>query len=239
MRRAFTLVDVLVSLMIMAILMALLLPTLNAVRETARQVVCRSNVRQVGLGIWQFAEHNSDRIPFSVNAGNERVGGRPWETTTLRMAPDDHLAPNAWDGLGWLYADDVLPTPAIFYCPSHRGPHHYRVYEPVWLQEHGLIMGNFQYRGRGPVGHRLSPAGPTHSTDRLSLIRPEAALVVDSLRSRIEFNHTDGANVLRAGGWVDWYPDREGTISALLPREGENPPPSVIMHLWRELDETP
>jgi prepilin-type N-terminal cleavage/methylation domain-containing protein/prepilin-type processing-associated H-X9-DG protein len=53
-RRAFTLIEVLVVVAIIALLVAILLPALARVRDQARSVVCRSNVRQLMNGMFLY-----------------------------------------------------------------------------------------------------------------------------------------------------------------------------------------
>ncbi len=55
MRRAFTLIELLVVISVIAILIGLLLPAISQSREAARNVICRSNVRQLGVSMFQYA----------------------------------------------------------------------------------------------------------------------------------------------------------------------------------------
>jgi prepilin-type N-terminal cleavage/methylation domain-containing protein/prepilin-type processing-associated H-X9-DG protein len=59
----FTLIELLVVIAIMALLMAILLPVLGRVREQARAVACRSNVKQWGTILALYLEDNEGRFP--------------------------------------------------------------------------------------------------------------------------------------------------------------------------------
>ena len=62
-RSAFTLVELLVVIGIIAVLISLLLPALNRARESAKQVKCLSNLRQLGQAMVAYANENRSRLP--------------------------------------------------------------------------------------------------------------------------------------------------------------------------------
>ena len=55
-RAAFTLIELLVVVAIIAVLISILLPALSAARRASQAVVCRSNMRHVGLGVILYAQ---------------------------------------------------------------------------------------------------------------------------------------------------------------------------------------
>jgi prepilin-type N-terminal cleavage/methylation domain-containing protein/prepilin-type processing-associated H-X9-DG protein len=71
-RHAFTLVELLVVIGIIALLISILLPALNRARESANNVACQANLRQIGQAFYLYADANRDMAPTGEGFGNKR-----------------------------------------------------------------------------------------------------------------------------------------------------------------------
>jgi len=109
--RAFTLIEILVSITIISMLIALLAPALGTARERANRIKCASNLHQVGVAYALYAnDHAGWYWSFGPDLVNS-VGGGGWP-----FAMPEYFDSNGFSN--YLKKSDVL------YCPSRlRRPH--------------------------------------------------------------------------------------------------------------------
>ena len=232
-RRAFTIVDLMVSIAVMTALVAVLLPSLGGVRDAARRTQSASDMRQIGLGLQMFAFDNGGRPPRSVFSGAESSSPvfAPAQTVHLRV---DQMIPvfrdggraldDRWDGLGLLYAQEFLAEPSLFYSPSHRGEFTLDAFADRFDDAPGAIVGNYQYR---ILGQR----------DFLANLPPKLTLIADAMRSRGEYNHADGNNMLKADLSVKWYADADGSLlGSLASSPFDDDADDAVIDAWEALD---
>jgi prepilin-type N-terminal cleavage/methylation domain-containing protein/prepilin-type processing-associated H-X9-DG protein len=101
----FTLIELLVVIAIIALLMGILMPALQRARKQSKGVVCRSNLKQVGMAANLYAEDHNLFIPRSAE-WSAITEMRPWFQCFM-----PYLAQKA--------VDDDYRNVKIFRCPSY------------------------------------------------------------------------------------------------------------------------
>ncbi|MCE5238864.1 DUF1559 domain-containing protein [bacterium] len=109
-RRGFTLIELLVVIAIIAILAAILFPVFAKAREKARQTSCLSNLKQLALGMLQYAQDYDETFPRRSGVGfyDASLGTFNYHTTL-----NVH-----WHGWGTCILPYVKNT-QIYKCPSN------------------------------------------------------------------------------------------------------------------------
>ncbi len=63
-RRAFTLIELLVVIAIIGLLLAIVIPALNKAKEVARELICKTNIRNYALVGALYLEDNDNKFPY-------------------------------------------------------------------------------------------------------------------------------------------------------------------------------
>jgi len=125
-RRAFTLIEVLVVIAVISLMIAILLPVIEEARERARRIKCASNMRQVFIGQETYASDSIEYYPGILGLG-QNVNGGDTSYTASYMNPG-WPAPNT--APRWMRnANNCLPTyisKVVTHCPG--------VFDPNWAQ---------------------------------------------------------------------------------------------------------
>jgi prepilin-type N-terminal cleavage/methylation domain-containing protein/prepilin-type processing-associated H-X9-DG protein len=109
-RRGFTLIEILVVIAIIALLMAVLTPALRKAKESARQTVCKSNLRGIGLGLLLYLQSNDYTM-----ADSSRNNGFFWHNLRGGSRPTNDF--EAYWGTAYI---DYIKDTKVFGCPSFK-----------------------------------------------------------------------------------------------------------------------
>ena len=206
-RRAFTLLELLVSILIITILVAILIPNLQAARRQARRTVCLSHLRTATFSVISYAiDHNEDLPPIGPRRELQGIDGLVSPRELLGVKP----APNGQSlvGLGWLWERD-LPDMSALLCPSAEKSNFSRDHTKLPEPENP-VASDYAY------GISI-PAGEVNQLSKLC----STALIADNFVASDlgeglglgHWSHRIGYNVAFPDGRASFYSDPNGAIA--------------------------
>jgi prepilin-type N-terminal cleavage/methylation domain-containing protein len=205
-RRRFTLIELLVVIAIIAILAALLLPSLAKAKERAKGIACISNLKQVGLVVFMYAEEQSNYIPLGYYGGYYNN-----YYFTGVATPIGSLYPYYYGG--------YIKNPQVWFCPAHIHPYsQYNTSNNPWPPVPGTASrSGYNSRPELKDGTSLLWSGGVCSTlKKLDKIGSQA-IFSDMVHNsnQLSQHHKSFIDVLYSDGSAQGIP-ANGTIKSLL-----------------------
>ena len=187
-RRAFTLLELLVSVGIIAILLIILLPVIVLARRHARDATCKSNLSQIWKAMVMYANNSNETLFVNYS-------------TPLRISNVVYKEQRA-TGLGCLYPA-YLPDYSVLFCTGDpvRGPEWFYGWDN-WETEEGEVQCSYGYRGRQNLVADVNTALTISELDS----NPQKVAVVEfyeTFTSPARVNHPNHINFLRCNGQVE------------------------------------
>jgi len=146
--KGFTLIELLVVIAIIAVLMAIIMPAMRRIKESAKQTICKSNLRNVGLALFMYLDDNDRKLPNYHSAN-----GFLWYDAGGNLLP----LSNSTAYWGIIYKPYLKET-KIFNCPSlRRVPSLIYDVDPDAVQEAAFAL-NFHEDARNKSTNDLRPS---------------------------------------------------------------------------------
>ncbi len=204
-RSGFTLIELLVVIAIIALLAAILFPVFSRARENARKSSCANNLKQIGLGIYQYLQDYDEYYmpPQPLTASTPGAGAT---FMTLAMP--------------------YVKNPQVFVCPSgSRTPataamgdgkdYFWRAPAPPWrsASEGGYgvninVIGTFT-----PAFHMSDATQPTTTALAFDCGWYSGSSPLFDVNVYGAARHLDGINYAYMDGHVKWLKVRDGDLT--------------------------
>ena len=210
--KAFTLVEVLVVTAVIATLLGILVPSLRAGRESARCVVCGTNLRQLQLALDYYATDHKDWFSCAEPENRESVSELHWFMNECLLRYVN--VPVRRDGDGQLVGPQAECP--LLTCPTQRDPARtrddvHREYALSYALNVTLGIGgrpdNDYYRRRAEFRQPCNTLAFTDARGKTN------ALGVVSYHScpqdNFEYRHSDGVNVVFLDSHVERVAHRD------------------------------
>ncbi len=232
--RAFTIFELLVVISIVAILASMMMPVLSRARAAAGRIQCASNLRQLGCALTEYQGDRNDALP-PLSVTSNQMTAQWGEAMAITNPSGSRL-----EGLGLLVGLRYLSDARVLFCPCHRGDHTFEILQSRLSKDSPTITGgaaiysNYHYRSS------KDPLSTSSNGTVLSGNLSSKVLVVDGMKTKLDFNHVTGTNRLKGDGSVDWRLDAGNAIYRSLPTGTQNSfaGGEVFQSAWRWIDGT-
>lgn len=144
--QGFTLIELLVVIAVIALLAAILFPVFAQAREKARQSMCASNMRQMGLGVTMYTQDYDEYLPLAAT-----------QTATSFLNWHHLVDPYVKNNQIWICPSTNLPRVNIYGSPvCHYG------FNSYYLNQ-GIDLNNVFTLNNAPGVSLALPQRPAHT----------------------------------------------------------------------------
>lgn len=225
----FTLIELLVVVAIVGILASLVLTAVSAAEGRAHRIACVSNLKQFGVALYLYADHNDDLLPPNLD-GEDIPLGRTWVQGWLGLpGPDCTNTTHLRRSLLGRYLGDAK----VWQCPSAELVTVAGITQPrVRTVSLNCFMGSPVKSPAARTYRRLGDIVDLSPTEAISFLGEKEETINDGsfamqwsfeaknpagwiLRDKPEVSHDGGGNLAFADGHVEtrrWEDER--TLSA-------------------------
>ncbi len=213
-RRGFTLIELLVVIAIIAILAAILFPVFANAKERGRQARCCSNLKQLTMSFFGYADDHNGRLPIGSRRLFEWHGVSDpveWTGTTWLLSGTPPVPIDVRKGSLFPYVRNV----EVYQCPTDKSLPTWFLVSGVWTKIKGPPSPTpgfgLSYSLNGHLGYRL--IGPTMSS-LPTTIKLQTATAGRASKMMFLMHETRGAEG-KAGindGYLEWPADTNDKI---------------------------
>lgn len=207
-RKAFTLIELLVVISIIALLMAVMLPALGRAREHGKSVLCKNNLKQVGLTLALYAEDNKNKLPLPPKCEGHQY---PYAWTSVEGYYVEVLAPYVGKAdKDTEYASEEAGQSLVFKCPNDSEG------DNVGFEQRyhrSSYMFTYWYRGASASNPRCTCGDPDWEWHILKTPLDKTVLYTDSSLVRMVDEKT-GQVTEGNGALKNWHMGKRNCIFA-------------------------
>lgn len=199
-QKGFTLLEMLAAIAVVVLLAALLFPAFGKIRGQQKAATCASNLRQIGLLVYQYAGENNGQLPASYDGSAPLTMASLWYCKLADLAG---MQRTPW------YIGTGSGSERIFLCPStpERGKQGVSNNDISYGWNYlGLTLRDSDANPYGMATTLASVAQPARTimvADSNESGNPNFYYVISSRDFRPDCRHSGRANVLFVDGHVE------------------------------------
>lgn len=220
--RAFSLVEILVTLAIISLMIALLMPALSKARGAAQNAQCMAQLRQQSMALHGYRMDNKQMFPMLYTPITDSRGTY---TRPFTYMLSDYLGTHEINDLGRVtsHFDTGRDGRHVFYCPAvklyTRDDYQYPLRDEAWLNGPSHDYNIATYSMLSGLGYGVSQNDPASSAypwmrTKRRLTSPDKTLVFIDGRREVRVDHSFRFTAARHNNTANWLRGDYSVVSS-------------------------